>query len=175
MLNLFYFFFVKLRCLYCERIFKSAHVLRQHMKKKNHLGISGDNPAYDRFYIVNYVEKDVASASADDDDANERKSKRSTNSAAQKQQQQSASGDKEQVGGGRGGGGEVEGDDDDALPATAEELAAQLRAEAAAAAAAAKGEHAETLPLQADDVEEWNEWVDVSDAEEKVKQEIFIF
>ncbi|KAJ2326365.1 hypothetical protein GGI00_004771 [Coemansia sp. RSA 2681] len=45
-----------LQCLYCEKTFTSAAVLRKHMRKKKHFKISSHNRLYDRFYIVNYVE-----------------------------------------------------------------------------------------------------------------------
>ncbi|KAJ2611353.1 hypothetical protein GGF44_006159, partial [Coemansia sp. RSA 1694] len=43
-----------LQCLYCEKTFTSAAVLRKHMRKKKHFKISSHNRLYDRFYIVNY-------------------------------------------------------------------------------------------------------------------------
>ncbi|KAJ2507909.1 hypothetical protein GGI11_006228 [Coemansia sp. RSA 2049] len=45
-----------LQCLYCEKTFTSAAVLRKHMRKKKHFKISSRNRLYDRFYVVNYVE-----------------------------------------------------------------------------------------------------------------------
>ncbi|KAJ1800918.1 hypothetical protein LPJ59_000708 [Coemansia sp. RSA 2399] len=45
-----------LQCLYCEKTFTSAAVLRKHMRKKKHFKISAHNRLYDRFYVVNYVE-----------------------------------------------------------------------------------------------------------------------
>ncbi|KAJ1666618.1 hypothetical protein EV178_002049 [Coemansia sp. RSA 1646] len=45
-----------LQCLYCEKTFTSAAVLRKHMRKKKHFKISSHNRLYDRFYIVNYLE-----------------------------------------------------------------------------------------------------------------------
>jgi hypothetical protein len=45
-----------LKCLYCERTFKSSPVLRKHMRKKRHFRISPRNHQYDRFYIINYLE-----------------------------------------------------------------------------------------------------------------------
>ncbi|KAJ2351391.1 hypothetical protein GGF43_004047, partial [Coemansia sp. RSA 2618] len=44
------------QCLYCEKTFTSAAVLRKHMRKKKHFKISSHNRLYDRFYVVNYVE-----------------------------------------------------------------------------------------------------------------------
>ncbi|KAJ3160571.1 hypothetical protein HDU86_000328 [Geranomyces michiganensis] len=45
-----------LQCLYCEKIFKTAAVLRKHMRKKKHFKINPRNRGYDRFYIINYLE-----------------------------------------------------------------------------------------------------------------------
>ncbi|KNC75279.1 hypothetical protein SARC_12194 [Sphaeroforma arctica JP610] len=46
----------KLKCLSCEKTFKSQPVLRAHMRKKRHMKVNPNNTAYDRYYIVNYVE-----------------------------------------------------------------------------------------------------------------------
>lgn len=46
----------RLQCLYCEKIFTSAQVLRKHMRKKKHFKISARNRQYDRFYVINYLE-----------------------------------------------------------------------------------------------------------------------
>ncbi|EGG13732.1 C2H2-type zinc finger-containing protein [Cavenderia fasciculata] len=44
------------QCLYCEKIFKSQAVLKQHMKKKKHVRLNPHNTEYDRFYLLNYLE-----------------------------------------------------------------------------------------------------------------------
>ncbi|KAJ2162088.1 hypothetical protein GGF46_000963 [Coemansia sp. RSA 552] len=44
------------QCVYCERTFPSAVVLRRHMRKKKHFKISSRNRLYDRFYVVNYLD-----------------------------------------------------------------------------------------------------------------------
>ena len=46
----------KMVCIYCEKVFKSREVLKEHMRKKNHKKINPRNIAYDKFYIVNYLE-----------------------------------------------------------------------------------------------------------------------
>lgn len=43
-------------CIYCEKVFKSRDVLKEHMRKKNHKKINPRNAAYDKFYLVNYLE-----------------------------------------------------------------------------------------------------------------------
>ncbi|OQR76930.1 zinc finger protein-like [Tropilaelaps mercedesae] len=45
----------QLRCLYCEKTFKSWDVLKEHMRKKQHKHLNPNNTAYDRFYIVSYL------------------------------------------------------------------------------------------------------------------------
>lgn len=54
-----------LQCLYCERTFKDWQTLKEHMRKKQHKQINPRNTAYDRFYIVNYM--DPASKGAEKD------------------------------------------------------------------------------------------------------------
>ena len=44
-----------LQCLYCEKTFKDRHILKEHMRKKNHKRINPRNTAYDKFYIINYL------------------------------------------------------------------------------------------------------------------------
>jgi len=44
-------------CLYCERIFKDRNVLKEHMRKKLHKQINPKNKEYDKFYLINYLEK----------------------------------------------------------------------------------------------------------------------
>jgi len=43
-------------CIYCERTFHSALVLRQHMRKKKHFKIHPKNHRYDKYYVVNFTE-----------------------------------------------------------------------------------------------------------------------
>lgn len=44
------------RCLYCDKVFKDALVLRKHMRKKKHFKVHPCNHTYDRFYVINYAE-----------------------------------------------------------------------------------------------------------------------
>jgi len=44
-------------CLYCERTFKDRNVLKEHMRKKQHKQINPKNKEYDKFYLINYLEK----------------------------------------------------------------------------------------------------------------------
>jgi len=46
----------KLVCIYCEKVFKSREVLKEHMRKKNHKKINPRNSSYDKYYLVNYLE-----------------------------------------------------------------------------------------------------------------------
>jgi hypothetical protein len=46
----------KLVCIYCEKIFKSREVLKEHMRKKNHKKINPRDSNYDKYYLVNYLE-----------------------------------------------------------------------------------------------------------------------
>ena len=60
-----------LKCLYCEKTFKDAPVLKEHMRKKGHKRLHSGNLEYNRFYMVNYLEfgknwKDIE-AERDDD------------------------------------------------------------------------------------------------------------
>jgi len=43
-------------CLYCEKVFKSREVLKEHMRKKMHKKLNPKNKMWDRFYLVNYLE-----------------------------------------------------------------------------------------------------------------------
>lgn len=43
-------------CLYCEKTFRDRHTLKDHIRKKQHRKINPKNRAYDRFYIINYLE-----------------------------------------------------------------------------------------------------------------------
>lgn len=45
-----------LQCLYCERFFRDFHLLKDHMRKKQHKKISPQNHAYDKFYLINHLE-----------------------------------------------------------------------------------------------------------------------
>lgn len=45
----------QLKCLYCEKIFKSWAVLKEHMRKKGHKSINPNNRQYDQFYLINYT------------------------------------------------------------------------------------------------------------------------
>ena len=43
-------------CIFCEKVFKSRDVLKEHMRKKNHKKINPRNSDYDKYYIINYLE-----------------------------------------------------------------------------------------------------------------------
>lgn len=43
-------------CIFCEKVFKSRDVLKEHMRKKNHKKINPRNSVYDKYYLVNYLE-----------------------------------------------------------------------------------------------------------------------
>ncbi|KAI0221928.1 zinc finger protein 277 [Lamellibrachia satsuma] len=45
-----------LQCLYCEKTFRDRPILKEHMRKKLHKRINSKNAAYDKFYIINYLE-----------------------------------------------------------------------------------------------------------------------
>jgi len=45
-----------LRCLFCNNLFTERHVLREHMRKKQHKCINPNDVEYDKFYMVNYLE-----------------------------------------------------------------------------------------------------------------------
>ncbi|KAJ8953654.1 hypothetical protein NQ314_007261 [Rhamnusium bicolor] len=47
-----------LQCLYCEKTFPDRNILKEHMRKKLHKRINPQNTAYDKYYIVNYLEAD---------------------------------------------------------------------------------------------------------------------
>ncbi|KAI8873296.1 hypothetical protein GQ42DRAFT_160665 [Ramicandelaber brevisporus] len=47
-------------CVFCEKAFSTATVLRKHMRKKRHFKISGHNREYDRFYVANYLEPGIS-------------------------------------------------------------------------------------------------------------------
>ena len=43
-------------CIFCEKVFKNREVLKEHMRKKNHKKINPRNAAYDKYYLINYLE-----------------------------------------------------------------------------------------------------------------------
>ena len=45
-----------LLCLYCEKVFKSREVLKEHMRKKQHKQLNPRNKVWNQFYLVNYLE-----------------------------------------------------------------------------------------------------------------------
>ncbi|XP_040570766.1 zinc finger protein 277 [Lepeophtheirus salmonis] len=47
---------IDMTCIYCEKVFKSREVLKEHMRKKSHKKINPKNSAYDKYYLVNYLE-----------------------------------------------------------------------------------------------------------------------
>jgi len=46
----------QLVCLYCEKVFKSRDVLKEHMRKKGHKKLNPKNKMWDKYYLVNYLE-----------------------------------------------------------------------------------------------------------------------
>jgi len=44
-------------CLYCDRTFKDRNVLKEHMRKKQHKKLNPQNKEFDKFYLINYLEK----------------------------------------------------------------------------------------------------------------------
>ena len=46
----------QLVCLYCEKLFKSREVLKEHMRKKMHKKLNPKNKEWDKYYLVNYLE-----------------------------------------------------------------------------------------------------------------------
>jgi hypothetical protein len=54
----------RLRCIYCEKLFKTRQILKEHMRKKRHIRIHPKNPRYDRFYILNYSKSGFLTPSA---------------------------------------------------------------------------------------------------------------
>ena len=46
----------QLVCLYCEKLFKSREVLKEHMRKKMHKKLNPKNKDWDKYYLVNYLE-----------------------------------------------------------------------------------------------------------------------
>eukprot|EP01122_Echinamoeba_exundans_P000154 TRINITY_DN10133_c0_g1_i1.p1 TRINITY_DN10133_c0_g1~~TRINITY_DN10133_c0_g1_i1.p1 ORF type:complete len:351 (-),score=43.99 TRINITY_DN10133_c0_g1_i1:538-1551(-) len=62
---------LELRCIYCEKVFKTRQILKEHMRKKRHIRIHPKNPRYDRFYVLNYskdgfLTPSVRSSASDD-------------------------------------------------------------------------------------------------------------
>lgn len=57
-----------LQCIYCEHVFKSGKVLKEHMRKKRHWRLNRNNSLYDRFYLVNYSSPGKKNVDSDDDD-----------------------------------------------------------------------------------------------------------
>lgn len=55
-----------LQCFYCEHIFKSTKVLKEHMRKKKHWRIPQSKPLYDQFYIVTYSSADTEHSALED-------------------------------------------------------------------------------------------------------------
>ncbi|KAI5729375.1 hypothetical protein M8J76_001903 [Diaphorina citri] len=47
-----------LKCLFCERTYKTRDVLKEHMRKKGHKRLNPHNEMYDQFYIDSYREMD---------------------------------------------------------------------------------------------------------------------
>ncbi|XP_059485528.1 zinc finger protein 277 [Neocloeon triangulifer] len=45
-----------LRCLFCNNLFLERHILREHMRKKQHKCINPNDTEFDKYYIVNYLE-----------------------------------------------------------------------------------------------------------------------
>ena len=43
-------------CLFCEKLFKSREVLKEHMRKKMHKKLNPKNKKWDKYYLVNYLE-----------------------------------------------------------------------------------------------------------------------
>ena len=46
----------KLLCLFCDKTFRNRHILKEHMRKKQHKRINPYNNTYDQYYVVNYLE-----------------------------------------------------------------------------------------------------------------------
>ncbi|XP_071454913.1 zinc finger protein 277, partial [Hetaerina americana] len=44
-------------CIYCGKKFTDWFVLKEHMRKKQHKRVNPKDPTFDRFYIVNYLER----------------------------------------------------------------------------------------------------------------------
>jgi hypothetical protein len=60
-----------LQCLYCEKTFKDALVLKEHMRKKRHKRLRINSPTYQWFFMSSYLGKkdyDAVADSEEDDD-----------------------------------------------------------------------------------------------------------
>ena len=56
-------------CIFCGSQLPNQRTLRSHMRKKKHMKISND-PLFDKFYMINYLELDGPPPKDDDDDDN---------------------------------------------------------------------------------------------------------
>ena len=56
-------------CIYCDGTFPSMPTLKKHLKNKSHYKINPDNHAYDKFYIVNYLQPGVLHSQSRDEPA----------------------------------------------------------------------------------------------------------
>ncbi|XP_043234870.1 zinc finger protein 277-like [Amphibalanus amphitrite] len=45
-----------LRCLFCDGVFPDRATLKEHMRKKQHKKINPAHTAFDKFYVINYLE-----------------------------------------------------------------------------------------------------------------------
>lgn len=61
-----------MQCFYCEYIFRTTKLLKEHMRKKKHWRIPQSRPLYDRFYLVTYSNVDMEPYNVEDpEDENE--------------------------------------------------------------------------------------------------------
>lgn len=60
-------------CIYCSSHFPNQRTLKSHLRKKKHLRIPND-PSFDRYYMVNYLELNGYSPDDDEDEYSEMKS-----------------------------------------------------------------------------------------------------
>lgn len=44
-------------CVFCDGQFKDRAILKEHMRKKGHKTLDPNNKSYDRYYVVNYLER----------------------------------------------------------------------------------------------------------------------
>lgn len=58
-------------CIYCSARFPNQRTLKSHLRKKKHMRIPND-PSFDRYYMVNYLELNGYSPDDDDDDSEEK-------------------------------------------------------------------------------------------------------
>ena len=61
------------QCLYCEKEFPERQTLKDHMRKKQHRKLNPENRAYDKYYIVNYLELGKTWRELDQEEEEERK------------------------------------------------------------------------------------------------------